>query len=234
VLDVITQHKSNKGVCFINVKLSGRAVEFLKNTCKSGFTVGKNGKKTQKELTGELYVKNVYSHDGKIIYNIDINKSSVKAGKNESVNVDPHRYNFHSHPEQAYVRHSVDKGWPSVIDYLGYLQLGENTIFHCVASLEGLYVMSFTPYWSQRLNEVDKKMKKFVDKRFEIDNNKPYSPIKYTQIINKIKYKGNPIFHVDFFEWEKAQETFSVFFPQKGSSCLVSQKIVDRHKRVHL
>jgi hypothetical protein len=239
VYDVLQQYKNNEGVCFINVQLTKQAIKFLKNTCFSGFKKGKNGKKSQKELTGELYVENVVPLNGKFVYIININKSSVKAGKNESVDVDPHRYNFHSHPKQAYVRHSVEKAWPSVVDFLGYLQLGKNTIFHCVASIEGLYVLSFTPHWSQRLDKVDKHVKKFVDKKFEIDHKEPHTPKEYTEIVNNIKYKpkgekvGHAIFHVDFFPWKKAGKVFSVFFPQIGSSCLVSQKIVDNYKRIH-
>ena len=239
VYDVLQQYKNNEGVCFVNVQLTKQAVDFLKGTCFSGFQKGKNGKKSQKELTGELYVKNVIPKDGKFIYIIDINLHSVKAGKNESVDVEPHRYNFHSHPKEAYERHDVDKAWPSVIDYLGYLQLGKNTIFHCVASIEGMYVLSFTPHWSQRLDQVDKKLTKFVDKNFEIEHEEPYTPKEYTKFINNIKYKpkgekeGHAIFHVDFFSWKKAGRVFSVFFPQIGSSCLVSQKIVNNYRRVH-
>jgi len=239
VYDVLQQYKNNEGVCFVNVQLTKKAVDFLKGTCFSGFQKGKNGKKSQKELTGELYVKNVIPKDGKFIYIIDINLHSVKAGKNESVDVEPHRYNFHSHPKEAYERHDVDKAWPSVVDYLGYLQLGKNTIFHCVASIEGMYVLSFTPHWSQRLDQVDKKLTKFVDKNFEIDHEESYTPKEYTKLINNIKYKpkgekkGYPIFHVDFFTWKKAGGAFSVFFPQIGSSCLVSQKIVNNYRRVH-
>lgn len=239
VYDVLQQYRNNEGVCFINVQLTTEAINFLKGTCFSGFKKGKNGKKSQKELTGELYVKNVIPKDGKFVYIIDINRHSVKAGKNESVDVEPHRYNFHSHPKEAYERHDVDKAWPSVVDYLGYLQLGKNTIFHCVASIEGMYVLSFTPHWSQRLDQVDKRLKKFVDKNFEIDHEEPYTPKQYTKLINNIKYKakgeneGHAIFHVDFFPWKKAGDVFSVFFPQIGSSCLVSQKIVNNYRRVH-
>jgi hypothetical protein len=239
VYDVLQQYKNNEGVCFVNVQLTKEAVDFLKGTCFSGFQKAKNGKRSQKELTGELYVKNVIPKGGKFIYIIDINLHSVKAGKNESVDVEPHRYNFHSHPKEAYERHDVDKAWPSVIDYLGYLQLGKNTIFHCVASIEGMYVLSFTPHWSQRLDQVDKKLTKFVDKNFEIDHEESYTPKEYTELINNIKYKpkgekeGHPIFHVDFFTWKKAGNVFSVFFPQIGSSCLVSQKIVNNYRRVH-
>jgi hypothetical protein len=240
VFDVIKQHKTHKGVCFINIKLTPKAVKFLKDSCFSHFKTDKRGKTIQTEITGELYVENVVSEDGKIIYMIDINTGSVKLGQKESVDVDPYRFNFHSHPKEAYVRHSVNKGWPSVTDYLGYLKLGQNTIFHCVASIEGLYVMSFTPYWSRQLHKVDKKLKKFVDKNFEIDQKKKsYSAKKYTKVINSIKYKendgdkGNPIFKVEYFRWENAGDGFSVFFPQIGSSCLVSQKIVDNYNKIH-
>ena len=134
VLHSIEQFKSDESSCYIFATFSENAVNFLKQASKLGVVVGKDGKKSQRELSGELFVKDVKREDGKFVYIIDIDKNSVKAGEEENVDVEATRYNFHSHPHEAYVRHSVKKAWPSVTDYLGYHRLGENTIFHCVAS----------------------------------------------------------------------------------------------------
>jgi hypothetical protein len=230
VLQVMEQYKSNEKVCFLHSRLSKNAVSFLRKTSMMGIKVGKNGKKTQKELTGELYVKDVVSENGTFVYVIDINKDSVESGEEEAVDVSDTRYNFHSHPHQAYVNHSVEYAWPSVTDYLGYLQLGDSTIFHCVATLEGLYIISFTAHWGQNLKNVSKS---FVDKTFEIDHKEPYTPEEYVEKVNNILYKGHPIYNLKFFKWENAGETFKVFFPQIGSSCLVSQKIVENYRKIH-
>jgi hypothetical protein len=223
---VLEQYNKNNGKCYLKAKLNKNAVNYLKNTCFSGFV-----NKKQKEMTGELYVKNVLNINGEFVYIIDVNENSIKHGEEESVNVHPHRYNFHSHPKEAYINNSVKNGWPSLSDYLGFLHLGKNTIFHCVSTLEGLYVLSFGAYWSSRLNEVDKK---FISNNFEIDLNDDYTPDKYVQKINNILYKNHPVYVVKYFKWKDAGNVFDVFFPQIGSSCLVTQKIVDNYKKIHI
>jgi len=223
---VIQQYKQDTNACFLHAILTPKAIKFLKSTSISGYKKAGNGKIIQTEMGGELYVKNVESRNGNFVYRIDINLESVEMGKQESIDVIATRYNFHSHPRDAYIRHSVHNGWPSVTDFLGYLQMGKNTIFHCVATLEGLYVISFGSYWSQRLDKISKK---FVDKNYEIDLKKNYTPKKYTEIVNNILYKGHPIYFVQYFSWEKADSVIKVFFPQIGSACIVSQKIYDNY-----
>lgn len=230
VLYSIQQYKDDGQSCYLFAKLSPRAIGFLQEASKIGITVGKDGKKSQKELTGELYVKDVLQDNGKFVYVIDIDKSSVESGGEENVDVAATRYNFHSHPHEAYVRHSVDKAWPSVTDYLGYHKLGSNTIFHCVATLEGLYVMSFSPYWGSNLGKVSRK---FIDQNFEIDHKEPLTPEQYVEKINGMVYKNHPIFDLKFFTWEKAGEPFKVFYAQTGSSCLPSEQIVEKYKILH-
>jgi hypothetical protein len=230
VLYAIQQYKDDGKSCYLFAKLSPRAIGFLKETSKTGITIGEDGKKSQKELTGELYVKDVLQQDGKFVYIIDIDKSSVESGAEENVDVSATRYNFHSHPHEAYIRHSVDKAWPSVTDYLGYHKLGNNTIFHCVATLEGLYVMSFSFYWGSKLNKVSRK---FIDKNFEIDHKEPLTPEEYVDKMNKVLYKKYPIFELKYFPWEKAGEVFKVFYAQTGTSCIPSEQIVEKYKKIH-
>jgi len=230
VLYAIEQYKSDDQSCYLYAKLSPRAIGFLQEASKLGVVVEKDGSKSQKELTGELYVKDVLRQDDKFVYLIDIDKSSVESGDEENVDVSATRYNFHSHPHEAYVRHSVDKAWPSVTDFLGYHRLGASTIFHCVATIEGAYVMSFSPYWGSRLNKVNRK---FIDKNFEIDHKEPYTPEQFVHKINNILYKGHPIFELRYFSWDKADTIFKVFFPQTGSSCLPSEKVAEKYEQVH-
>lgn len=218
---ILEQHKNNKDHCTINVRLSEQALRFLRKASKIGITVDNNGKKSQKELTGELVVSAVKKEQGKIIYIIGLDEGSVQSGEEENVDVAGTRYNFHSHPEEAYVRHSVDKAWPSVTDYLGYLQLGNNTIFHCVAALEGIYVLSFSPYWVNRLSEVSRK---FIDKNYHIDHKAKYTPKEYIEKVNKILYRNHPIYLVKFFEWKNAGKVFSVSYKQLGGTCIPCEK----------
>jgi hypothetical protein len=230
VMYAIQQYEKDGKSCYLYAKFSKRAIGFLKEASKMGVTIT-NGKESQKEITGELYVKDVKQEGGKFVYIIDIDTRSVESGEEENVNVSATRYNFHSHPHEAYVRHSVDKAWPSVTDYLGYHQLGVNTIFHCVATVEGLYVMSFSSYWGSRLGKVSRK---FIDKNFEIDHKEPLTPQEYVKKINSILFKGHPIFEVKFFIWDRCDSVFGVFFPEIGSSCLPTQKIVEKYNRLQV
>lgn len=224
------KNKDKDSPCTLTAKITPRALKFLRKTTKQGITVNKNGKKSQKELTGELYVKKVDQENGQIVYKIDVDKGSVQSGEEENVDVSATRYNFHSHPQEAYLKYSVDKAWPSQTDYLGYLKLGNSTIFHCVATLEGLYVMSFSPYWCKRLKKVSSS---FVANNFHVDHNEPITPKEYIEKINSILYKGHPIYQVKFFTWEEAKQPFQVYYSDVKNTCISSQKEIDRYREIY-
>lgn len=229
VLHSIQEFNTDNTSCYLFASLSKNAVNFLKKASHIGF-IKQNGKISQRELTGELHVEDVKRKNNKFIYIIDIIKKSIKSGEEEEVSVEPTRYNFHSHPREAYIRHSVKKAWPSVTDYLGYHSLGENTIFHCVATIEGVYILSFGPYWANRLKKVSRR---FINKKYDIDHKKHYTPIQYVEKINKIKYKNYPIYEVRFFPWNKATKTFKVFYPQIGSTCLQTRQSLEKYRKIY-
>uniref|UniRef100_A0A6C0EKB7 Uncharacterized protein n=1 Tax=viral metagenome TaxID=1070528 RepID=A0A6C0EKB7_9ZZZZ len=221
VLHAIKEYKGGDTACSLKAQLAPRAISFLRKASKMGITINGDGKKSQKELTGELFVSNVEKNGNNFIYIIDIDEGSVESGAEEDVNVNATRYNFHSHPQEAYVRHRVDKAWPSLTDYLGFLKLGTNTIFHCVATLEGVYVMSFGPYWGRRLKKVSKS---FVQSHYDIDHRESHTPQEYAQLVNNIKYKGQPIYHVEFIPWTEAGKVFNVSYSKIGLSCIATEK----------
>lgn len=227
---VITQYKKNKGSCFMNVKLTKSAVKFLKSTTYIGINVSADKSKKQKELSGSLEIHDVVKDNDKIVYMINVKESSVVSGKEEETNVPATRYNFHSHPHEAYIRHSVEKAWPSGTDYLAYRSLGSNTIFHCVASKEGVYILSFTSHWGRKLGQIDTE---FIKKNFDIDHKKRLTPEQYVEKVNNIEYKGHPIYKVFFLPWDKATTMFTVFFPETNSSCIVSDEIKERYNKIN-
>lgn len=229
IYHVLSQYKKNKGSCYMNAKLTRNAVEFLKNSVHMGIMISGNKNKKQKELTGTLDVVDVVKKDEEIVYIIDIDEKTVHSGQEEEIIVKPTRYNFHSHPHEAYIRHSVKKAWPSAQDYVSYKKLGKDTIFHCVAGNEGLYIISFTHHWGGRLEKVENK---FIEKNFDIDYRKKISPEEYVRMVNKIEYNGKPIFKVFYFPWEKAETVFTVFFPEINSSCLVTEETKQRHLKI--
>jgi len=220
-LHALQQYKSAQS-CFLYAKLSPQAVEYLKSTS----TMGQN-----REFTGELIVKQVSNLNGRFVYTIDVDKQSVGSGSEEDVNVTATRYNFHSHPEEAYIRHSVEKAWPSLTDFLGYHTLGTDTIFHCVATLEGLYIMSFSAYWGKRLKQLPKA---FIQKHFDIDSSEDYTPAQFVQKINRITKNNHPIFILYFFPWKKATTTFKIYFsPLKDISCIPTQQGLEYFSKIH-
>ena len=114
---------------------------------------------------------------------------------------------------------------------MGFYNLGQNTIFHCVASKEGVYILSFGPYWGSRLDKVSTK---FIEKNYDIDHDKNYTPEKYAQKVSKIKYKNHPIFLVHFFRWEKAGDVFEVYFPRsEKNTCIPTENMMKKYKKLH-
>lgn len=227
VKDVLEQ--SRRATCSINAQLTSRAIGFLKKASKIGITVNGDGKKSQKELSGELHVEKIVKRGDKIVYLIDIDEKNVGSGSEEEVNVSPTRYNFHSHPQEAYVRHSVDKAWPSLTDYLGYLKLGNNTIFHCVATLEGVYIMSFGSYWVKNLENVSTS---FVEKNYDIDHKEKYTPEQYADKMNSQKYKGYPIFNVQYISWNNIHKVFSVNYAKTNDTCIAVEQDMRRYSKL--
>jgi hypothetical protein len=214
ILSTLEQYKQD--YCLIYAKFTTKALEFLKKTAEIGITLNKNGQRTQKELTGILYPSNITKEGNRYIYHISVNENSIEHGSEEEVNVSPTRYNFHSHPKEAYIRHSVKNAWPSVTDYLGYLKLGNNTIFHCIATLEGVYILSFGKYWCKHVSKIKRK---FIEEHYNISHKEPYTPEEYTQKINSILYYDYPIFDVQFLPWISATTPFKAYFDKDGLNC---------------
>ena len=220
ILYVLQQYKQ-KG-CSVYCRFDTNAIKFLKKASDMGYTKNGNGHTTQKEITGQLKVVDVMKGDGKTVFVIGIDRNSIEHGVEEEVTVSPTRYNFHSHPREAYVRHSVEKAWPSSTDYLGYLKLGKNTIFHTVATMEGLYVMSFNTIWVNNLGKIDKK---FVEEKYDIDHKEKYTPFEYVRKVNKIMYKGQPIYVIKFLPWGSAASIFSVNYSKDDMNCIADDNM---------
>lgn len=206
--------------CQIRVKLTLEAIEFLRKASRMGTSLTH----TQKEIAGELQVKFVENN----VVNVGLVQGSISVGEEESIRVAASRFNFHSHPNEAYVKYNISVAWPSNTDYLGYLKLGQETIMHCVAGNEGLYVISFTPYWGEKLKEVKHS---FVKKAYDFPYNLGYTPYVYIRKINKILYKNHPIFEVKFFEWENIPE-FEIYFPRIEKICILTDEINKNYKKI--
>jgi len=212
-LYVLQQYKRDDAVCSLYAKFNSHALSFLKKLC-----VKKEGEEG-KEIGGKLNVtrieRNRSSYD-EYVFIIGLNEDHIEQGGSENVDLPSSRYNFHSHPEDAYIKYGVTKAWPSVHDYLAYLKLGNKTIFHCVSTLEGIYIISFGRYWVNNLNKVDRN---FVRDNYKIDQKNKMDIYEYVTFINKLKYKNSPIFQLKFLPWNLANSIFTVVYAKTGLSC---------------
>lgn len=216
---IISQKEED--TCGIAVKFNEEAISFLRNASKMGHSHNDDGSVSQKEISGCLSVKD-FSSDH--IVTIGVDKHTLELGEEENVNVKASRYNFHSHPEEAYVKYSINKAWPSIVDYLGYFSLGNRTILHCVATLEGVYVISFHRDWVDDLKSVSKK---FIDKTFDISHQLNYTPEEYVKKVNSIIYKNKKlgksgkIFNLQYLPWNNIRSVFKVVYGKEGLTCFM-------------
>ena len=233
---------SREDNCDIKIKLSPDAIKYLKSLSSSGSSLNLNGTISQKEISGSLGITKVVKIDGMVVYVVDPNNDSIKNGEEETVTISRSLYNFHSHPEEAYIRHSVSNGWPSGTDYLGYLEtvLMFQTIFHCVATIEGVYVITMNKQWISKLDAggsretpVVKQLKKVVANLFDIDHLEKMSPHEYVETVNHIKYDGKPIFTVYFMPWGRAGDIINIVYPKNGLNCFVSDKSLENFETFH-
>ena len=212
----LTQYKKYDKICSVRVRFDNNAILYLKQSSKSGHTENGDHSITQKELGGKLHVIKISGTKDNPVFVIGIDGNSVKNGEEEGISLKVSRYNFHSHPEAAYIKHGVTKAWPSADDFVGYLKLGNRTIFHCVASMEGLYILSFSSEWVNKIKEIDEN---FVKNNFDIDRRTKETPYDFVKKIREIKYKGSPIFIVKYLNWDQAGSIFSVVYAKEKGFC---------------
>lgn len=243
-------------VCVIKIKFIEDTLLFLKQLCINGEIMKKNGKILQKEISGSLNLTIDREITDDLVYNIEINKESIIIGKKETVSIAESRYNFHSHPKQAYIRHDVIDGHPSAQDFLGYLQAIKKyrTVFHCVSTLEGIYIISLQEYWCDKFKTISES---FILKKFDIDhlknshnhNHKIEKQIsghncskcsdkhnKYIDKVNTISFKNKPIFIVKFLRWKQTDittEQFTIFSPKIGVNCFVTDESYKLYKKFY-
>jgi hypothetical protein len=231
---VISQYGSE--YCKMHCALTEDAVNFLRSLSHSGHTKNGDGSVSQKEVAGVLHVEKVvdcYSADkcapGDVVFIIGVDTKTIEHGGEEDVDIAPSRYNFHSHPKEAYVRHSVHTAWPSNTDYLGVLQLQESTIFHCVATLEGLYVISF----ENRIENTEANRKE-VRAKFKLEHTLALTPSEYIARVNRLKINGVVVYNVKYFKWDSAQSIFGIKYGKDGHNCFANSKTIENYGEFHV
>lgn len=234
---VLDQAKTS--MCKLCIKFSKDTIQFLQNLCFSGKTTNKDGSITQKEIAGVFDIKYIKNN----IFVVDVDKNKLIYGQEEGVDVTKSRYNFHSHPKEAYDRNNVKVGWPSGSDYAGFLSVNKqyNTSFHIVVSLEGMYIISFS---KDALNNIsmlksDKLLEGFI--LDEYDHFKKKMNIeKYVKLVNNTKYNKIKLFCVDFMKWEDLNgknNSFEIYYGKTidtiGENCFVTNENIDAYYSIH-
>lgn len=172
--------------------------------------------KHDNEVSGIFHISNIEKKSGSYIYTFSI--QGKFAGKDQDVNVPYSRYNFHSHPKKAYENNNVKYGWPSSTDFLGVYNLGQRTMFHCVSSVEGVYIIFMNNYWFETEDRIPDD---FILYSFNIDKNTD-DINNFIKNVNSITYNGHGIFNVSFLPWSKIQNNFHITYGKLGQSCLMS------------
>lgn len=198
------------------------------------------------EISGTLNldktsIKEGIDKGGNIVFTIKkteyTNGDSVEADQVES------RYNFHTHPINAYTHYNCDLGWPSRDDYIivieSFLSKKNYTVFHWLCTKEGIYILSM-PEESVMIYDKMKgiktnKIEEYVEENLEIDklnfkksigiNIKGYGKINdeysYIDYINKSQSK-NP-FHIKYKNKNYNFKLINIqFFKWKGTLGLLS------------
>lgn len=217
-IEYVKNQKSEK-YCSMLLRFTDDSVKFLRGLVDIERSCDSSGKCSQKEQSGRIFVGESKKDRGRIVFDLHVDNSSLLEGVEEEVDVVSSRYNFHTHPREAYVRHSVTNGWPSSTDYVGFYRLRKETIIHFVITLEGIYVLTFSPKWYKNLNDVSQS---YISRKYNIDHKEPLKITDYVNKINNMDYKGKgPVFIISFLSWDECGEVFHVFFPKTGNNCVM-------------
>lgn len=169
------------------------------------------------EIAGAMKILGNHKENEKIIYDIEINNKSIVKGHNEHVEVLNDKYNFHTHPRDAYIRNGVNYAWPSDHDYIGFLKavFYSNSVFHVVVTLEGIYIISISPDYASDINTI-KYNYSYIEKVYNIPHNAFKTPEDYIIHVNKLK-----IFTVIYLSWNNSMDPFTIYYPKTNGGCTI-------------
>ena len=213
-------------------------------------TVEPRGNKS-KEISGKLLLNWTTDNRGYPICEIVVDQKGLNNGKTSDAKFVKSRYNFHTHPYEAYVQHNCELGWPSNDDYYAFINgyLDYDTTLHIIVTLEGLYLLSVAKDAIMPLNDSYKKnKKKLIDNCLEpyidsididkigfrknvgikFDNYSIHNPQDYVKFINNSpvsdKYLNiRQLFNLQFLSWDNSLNSFDFYYPKIGGNCFISE-----------
>ena len=186
--------------CTLNMIFNKSFAKWLKRLSLSASSLNEDGTVTQKEVSSSFFLDNPKEDkDGQIIWEIvrDI-KGNKNIGQEESVWIDEARYNFHTHPREAYLSHKVKVGYPSAQDYITFVKMAvydkNKTIFHCVITVEGIYTISIAEFGVANFTKLQEFILKdngvgitqFINKNLDINKDEVQNNIQTKQADKKV------------------------------------------------
>lgn len=233
-LELIKQYKNNKvdyctAKALVDIKLARKLKKLV---------FDKEYKK--KEKAGELFLDGFVRNSNELIFRIGLNEKDIKKGNHNEANIVFSMYNFHTHPEDAYVSINCDLGWPSLDDYKTFLYGIKNfgTIFHLVVTMEGIYILTISKDSANKILKwkdsfIEKKVEPWIDTYFHIDKQNfkkkegtyTFDNVyitdenSYIKYMNNLKFENNQIFNIHFLDWNhitnpKLLSFFHFYYPK--------------------
>lgn len=227
------QKSHSSKLCSITCFFDKKTIKKLKSFLDKKYKTEKGGifkiNNVNHEILGNIYQVNIDTHEN---------------GSSEDVDVISSVYNFHTHPYNAYVNHNCELGWPSLDDLKTYLFsfLSNDTFFHAISTLEGIYILSVHPDCLnklKKLNDIPVHLENWIDKHLYLSKENVKLPdgkyvdnfgnvnsgeqfVKYMATKKYPKWKCN-IFSMTFLPWKILEENvytcFSIHFPKIKGKC---------------
>jgi len=217
-IEYLKSQENNK-YCTITLNIDKTTVDFLKFISTAGVKIGRDNKRSQKEVFGHFNIIKTELKNGGIIHTISLDKNTIEYGDDDNIstNIQKSLYNFHSHPYQAYLKYKTKYGVPSITDYISVyiLTTQKNTIVHFVSSLEGLYIISINPE-SNMLMMDNNHVKDFIEDNMKYKNNiKDLND--YVKFINSFG-----LFKLNLLKWEEVEgRDITLKFNKIGRNCII-------------
>jgi len=217
--NVIRSLSVSQSFCDIKIMLSSETVRFLYRS-----NLEKN------EMSGKFNLRSSSMH-----FILDIDKSSIQNGDEESANYIESFGTFHTHPYDAYEKYNVCIAWPSADDYFSFLYMYGLCYsgFHIVSTLEGIYLISLQKYIPpQKVMKDFEKYKKKIEYHHGIDypETDKYCDIKKSQInykkIDEYVKKINKIgfFNLVFVKWIDCNKPIQLRYSAVNKNCIISDE----------
>lgn len=215
-VEYILDQRKNKR-CKIKATFDKETMDYLKLLSHHGNTMNRDKTFTQKEVGGKFTINTTTKN---FVHRLSIDKDSIIYGEEEGVVMLDGLYTFHTHPMEAYKKHSVKHAWPSCQDYFGYLSCVKlyGTILHAIISIEGVYVITLSDYWGSNIDKL-RNVRDFINNNFELPRNQ-LTPEEYVSKINSIKYGKYPVFIVRYLDWNSYEKIMLIMYDKSDGNCI--------------